>query len=301
MQPEVPRAWEEMLDGGFSGTIMLLGAPDTGKSTLARYLYERLVAGGQRVACLDGDPGQTSLGPPTTMTLVVGRGPDYPPPGRRWRRFIGSVSPRGHMLPMLVGAAALVGTAQGAGADAVIYDTSGLVDPAQGGTALKLAKIDLLRPSVVIAIQREEELDPLLEPLRRCNGLRLHELEPSPAVEPRDPATRRAHRAARFAAHFAGARPAVLRWDRLAVWSRAAKPPGPGEGGSSTPDFSYRQLVALEDGDGFVLGLGIVLSADLRAREVTLLTPLASPDGVEALRLGDLTVDARTYRDERMP
>jgi polynucleotide 5'-hydroxyl-kinase GRC3/NOL9 len=301
MQPEVPRAWEELLAGGLSGTILLLGAPDTGKSTLARHLYERLAAGGQRVACLDGDPGQTSLGPPTTMTLVVGRSPDYPPPGRRWRRFIGSVSPRGHMLPMLVGAAALVGAAQGAGADAVIYDTSGLVDPAQGGTALKLAKFDLLRPSVVIAIQREEELEPLLEPLRRCSGLRLHELEPSPAVEPRDPATRRAHRAARFAAHFAGARPAVLRWDRLAVWSRAASPPGPGEGGSSTPDFSYRQLVALEDGDGFVLGLGIVVGADLRTREVTLLTPLASPDGVEALRLGDLTVDARSYRDERMP
>jgi len=286
MQLDIPPAWDEILSEPLCGKIMLLGAPDTGKSTLARYLYTRLVARGQRVACLDGDPGQASLGPPATMTLVMGTGTDYPPPGRRWRRFVGAVSPRGHMLPMLVGAAALVEVAQDAEADAIIYDTSGLVDPAQGGSALKLAKIDLLRPGTVMAIQREDELEPLLEPLRRFRGLRLHELRPSPAVEPRDPAVRRAHRADRFAAHFAGARPVQLRWDRLAVWP--------------APDFTYRQLVALEDGDGFVLGLGIVQGAEARAREVTLLTPLASPDGVATLRLGDLTIGARTYQDQRI-
>jgi polynucleotide 5'-hydroxyl-kinase GRC3/NOL9 len=287
MQLDIPPAWEEALAEPLRGTVMVLGAPDTGKSTLARYLYTRLAATGRRVACLDGDPGQTSLGPPATMTLVMGTGTDYPPPGRRWRRFVGAVSPRRHMLPMLVGAAALVEVARDAGAGAIIYDTSGLVDPAQGGSALKLAKIDLLRPGTVMAIQREDELEPLLEPLRRFRGLRLYELHPSPAVEPRDPAVRRTHRADRFAAHFAGARPVLLRWDRLAVWP--------------APDFTYRQLVALEDGDGFVLGLGIVQGAEARAREVTLLTPLASPDGVAALRLGDLTIDARTYQDQPMP
>jgi polynucleotide 5'-hydroxyl-kinase GRC3/NOL9 len=168
MQLDIPSAWEAILSGSLRGTIMVLGAPDTGKSTLARHLYERLAAEGRRVACLDGDPGQTSLGPPATMTLVIGTGKDYPPPGRRWRRFVGAVSPRGHMLAMLVGAAALTGTARHAGADALIYDTSGLVDPTQGGTALKLAKIDLLRPGTVIAIQREDELEPLLS---RCGGV----------------------------------------------------------------------------------------------------------------------------------
>jgi polynucleotide 5'-kinase involved in rRNA processing len=78
----------------------------------------------------------------------------------------------------------------------------------------------------------------------------------------------------------------VLRWDRLAIWP--------------TTDFTYRQLVALEDADGFVLGLGIVDGADVRAREVTLLTPLASPEGVEALRLGDLTIGARTWEDQKI-
>jgi len=296
MQLEVPLAWQEILSGAPSGTIMLLGAPDTGKSTLARYLYERLAVAGRRVACVDGDPGQTSLGPPATMTLVMGTGTDYPPPGRRWRRFVGSVSPRGHMLPMLVGTAALVAVARDAGAEAIIYDTSGLVDPGQGGTALKLAKIDLLRPRTIIAIQREDELEPLLESLRRCSWLHLHELCPSSAVQPRDPAARRALRAERFAAYFRGARSVVLRWDRLAVWPRS----GAAARGAPAPDFAFCQLVALEDAGGFALGLGIVQGADVRTREVTLFTPLASPDGVEALRPGDLMLDARTYEDARI-
>jgi polynucleotide 5'-hydroxyl-kinase GRC3/NOL9 len=296
MQIDIPPDWEEALSEPLRGTIMILGAPDTGKSTLARYLHERLAAGGLRVASLDGDPGQTSLGPPATMTLVMGTGADYPPGGPRWRRFVGSVSPRGHMLPILVGAAALAAAARGMGADVLIYDTSGLVDPAQGGTALKLAKIDLLRPDAVLAIQREDELEPLLEPLRGLRWLRLHELHPSPAVDPRDPAVRRAHRAERFAAYFRDARAVVLRWDRLAVWPNSAD----AARSQNAPVFNFRQLAALEDAGGFVLGLGIVQGADARTREVTLFTPLASPDGVEALRLGDLTVDARTYADQRI-
>jgi polynucleotide 5'-hydroxyl-kinase GRC3/NOL9 len=296
MQLDIPSDWEEILAAPLRGTIMITGAPDTGKSTLARYLHERLGAAGRRVACLDGDPGQTSLGPPATMTLVTGGGPDDPPSGRRWRRFVGAVSPRGHMLPMLVGAAALAAAARHDGADVLIYDTSGLVDPAQGGTALKLAKIDLLRPATVIAIQREDELEPLLEALRRCRWLHLAELRPSPAVEPRDPAARRARRAERFAAYFRGARSVVLRWDRLAVWPNSAD----AAHSQSAPVFTFRQLVALEDAGGFVLGLGIVQATDARTREVTLLTPLASPTEIEALRLGDLTVDARTYQDQKI-
>jgi polynucleotide 5'-hydroxyl-kinase GRC3/NOL9 len=296
MQTEVPPAWEDILSGPLVGTIMLLGAPDTGKSTLARYLYARLAGEGRLVACLDGDPGQTSLGPPATMTLVVGSGPGYPPAGGRWQRFVGSVSPRGHMLPMLVGAAALVESARSAGAQAVIYDTSGLVDPAQGGAALKHAKIDLLRPGTVIAIQREEELEPLLRPLRCCTWLHLRELRPSPAVEPRDPVARRAHRATRFADYFAGAHPLALRLDRLAVWARS----GEAARGMPVSAFTDRQLVALEDPAGFVLGLGIVLGASLRAREVTLLTPLGSPERVESLQLGDLTIGAGTFQDHRI-
>lgn len=285
---DVPADWEALDLDQLGGLVLLLGAPDTGKSTLARHLFQRLAEAGRPVAYLDGDPGQSSLGPPTTMTLACsGKGdPSFPPSGRHWRTFVGSVSPRGHMLSLLAGAGRLVGVAQEMEARTILYDTTGLVNPDQGGVALKLAKLDLLRPRTVIALQQEGELEVLLLPLRRSRRVRLVELRPSPARRVRDRSQRQAHRARQFAAFFAGARPLKLRWDRLAVFPR--------------PHFLPRRLVALEDGEGFTRGLGIVGEQDRETRTVTLLTAVESLEGVDALRLGDLLLDPETFREERL-
>ncbi len=286
---EVPVSWQHLPIGGWSGVVIVLGAPDSGKSTLARYLYGRLCAAGRRALFLDGDPGQSTLGPPATLTLAAGLpgDPPFPPTGPRWRRFVGATSPRGHMLSLLTVAARLVERAREAGAEVIVYDTSGLVNPAQGGVNLKWAKIELLQPTAVIAIQRDQELEPLLVPLRRLLGDRLVELRPAAAVQPRDPLTRRAYRAAQFARYFAGARPLLLDLRRLAVL------PGPG--------FAFNQLVGLEDAAGFLVALGIVRRADLPRGEVVLWAPDISAAEFVALRAGDLTVDPATYQDQALP
>jgi polynucleotide 5'-hydroxyl-kinase GRC3/NOL9 len=279
-----------------SGVLLVVGATDTGKSTFARYLFAQLRSQGRKAAFFDGDPGQSSLGPPATLTLTfdpdlpaglqVGDGLHHPAPALVWRYFIGSITPQGHMLPVLVGAARLVQAAQNAGAEVVIYDTSGLVEPAKGGLALKNAKLDLLRPSAVFAIQREKELEPLLIPLRRSQRAQLIELRPSPAVTPRDASARRQHRARQFAAYFSSARPVDLEWSRIAVFPY--------------PAFQLHRLAAFEDVLGFTLGLGIVLSMDGPRRQVRLLTPLRSLAGVNAVRLGDVLVNPETFQDERV-
>lgn len=285
----VPPGWKQIDPAPLRGLLLVIGAPDVGKSTFARYLYRRLCAGMRDVAYLDGDPGQSTLGPPSTMTLALGvRGDDaFPPKGRRWQSFVGAVSPRGHMLPVLVGAARLARAAQEAGAETIVYDTSGLVDPAQGGTHLKLAKIDLLRPAVAFAIQRDQELEPLLLSVRCSRRLRVVDLRPSAAAQRRDLSARQAHRAAQFARYFAAARPLTVNWEGLAI--------------APTLHFAFNQLVALEDVGGFTLGLGIVEYADPEAKQVRLYTPLRSLDGVDTLRLGDLALDPRVFRDQAWP
>ncbi len=346
---DTPSSWQHLPTADLAGVILIVGAPDTGKSTLARYLYGRLAAAGRRVALLDGDPGQSALGPPATMTLAMGESviasgvceaipliawdcfvanpaprndaEGFSSAGVAYRWFVGATSPRGHMLPMLVGAGRLVEAARAAGAEAIVYDTSGLVDPAQGGLSLKLAKIDLLRPAAVIAIQREDELEPLLASLRRSQRTRLFELTPSPAVTRRDAITRREHRAAQFGRYFAGAHLLDVDFSRLAVLPE--------------PNFAFNQLIALEDAAAFTLGLGIVREADLDVRQVTLLTSLACSENsgsgsharrfggvgaasavlmehgadhgvtnplaaVDALHLGDLAVEPWTWRDQRV-
>jgi polynucleotide 5'-hydroxyl-kinase GRC3/NOL9 len=286
---EIPQAWEELAWEQLRGTLMVIGETDTGKSTFARYLYQRLCRKRpERMAYLDGDPGQSRLGPPTTLTLAVGKtGPtDFPPQGKLWRSFVGGVSPKGHMLEMAVGLSRLTEGAHRAGVTTIVYDTSGLIDPSAGGTALKWAKIELLRPQVLFAIQKGNELEPLLRPLRRSRRVQVVELRPASAVVPRDMLTRQAYRAAQFAQYFEAARPLHLKWSRLAVFPQ--------------PKFALHQLISLEDSRGYLLALGQLQHSDPDAKQVTLLTPLASLKGVDALRLGDITLDPQTFQHQRL-
>jgi polynucleotide 5'-hydroxyl-kinase GRC3/NOL9 len=285
MVMEIPSEWEELNLSGLSGTVMVVGPADVGKSTFARYLFQRLWSAGSQVAYLDGDPGQSTLGPPGTLTLASAeKGANgFPPGGQIWRTFIGSVSPAGHMLPVLTGADRLVRVAREAGDQLVIYDTTGLVDPARGGIRLKLAKIDLLRPTVLFAIQRDQELRSLVLPLQRTSRIQVVELSPSSAAQKRDTSARKAHRAAKFASYFSNARSLRLTWPRFAVFP--------------SPRFNLHRLLALEDADGFAIGLGLVEGIDRIYRQVTLHTPVSSVDKVDAIRLGSLAVDPVTYED----
>jgi polynucleotide 5'-kinase involved in rRNA processing len=191
------------------------------------------------------------------------------------------------MLSMVVSASRLVGAVQRAGAEVVVYDTCGLVDPERGGMALKMAIIDLLRPGLVFAIQRAAELQPLLDPLRQSGRTMVDILEPSPAARRRKPSTRQAHRAARFRTCFSGAGLLQLAWSRLAVFP--------------FPRFTRHRLAALEDREGFTLNLALILDIDRQNQRLSLLTRQETTENVRALTLGDLEVDPQTYKDYQTP
>ncbi|MCG6917230.1 MAG: hypothetical protein LJE89_06745 [Deltaproteobacteria bacterium] len=282
---EIPSSWEELDLSELSGTLMVVGSSDVGKSTFSRYLFKRLCTIYPRVAYLDGDPGQSTLGPPTTMTLAMAENGDnsFPPRGRRWQAFVGSVSPLGNMLAVLICAARLMEAAQKAGAQVVIYDTTGLVEAARGGIHLKLAKIDLLRPKVLFALQRNQELQTLLLPLRRKSRMLVLEFSPSSSAQRRDTSVRKAHRAAQFAQYFTNSSQLQVNWPQFAVLP--------------APRFNLHRLVALEDADGFTIGLGIVAKIDRIYRQVVLHTPVDTLNGVDVIRVGDLLVDPVTYED----
>lgn len=291
---DIPASWRQIEPQSLHGNLLVVGAPDVGKSTFARFLFHRLLSAGVQAAYIDGDPGQNQLGPPSTLTLLIPQAPDLYhlepdviPKGKTWMTFIGSTTPVGHMLPMLTGAALLERIARQAGVHSLVFDSDGLVQPPAGGLALKLAIIDLLHPTTVFAIQRERELEMLMSPLRRTQRTRLVELSPSPATQPRSRAARQAHRAAQFVAYFKSARPLTLNWSTIAVLPY--------------PRFSLHRLVALEDSGGFTLALGIVQGIDRLARQVTLLAPPGSAQDVDTLRLGDLALDPGTYRDQQLP
>jgi polynucleotide 5'-kinase involved in rRNA processing len=190
------------------------------------------------------------------------------------------------MLHVLAGTARLVQVVLEAGAETIIHDTSGLVDPAHGGAALKFAKIDLLRPRMVFAIQKEAELEPILQPLRRSLHSRLVELNPSPAVRRRDLADRQEYRAGQYATYVRQARRLSLDWARIAVFAY--------------PQVALNRLIALRDEAGFTFALGIIQAIDRPGRRLELLTPISSLQGVISIHIGDLYLDPGTFRDRRI-
>lgn len=241
--PEWADAARLFLEHG--GPAMILGAPDTGKSTLSRYLVYRNFAAGLPGALVDLDLGQSHLGPPATLGLGL-----YPPrvPGDdslfpEGLYFIGQTSPVGSILEVVVGCRALVDQAVRQSINRVVVNTSGLVQ-GPGALRLKRAQVELLQPALILALQRDRELEPLLQGLgginlslpehlpatalpspmaevggkgKNTSGWQMLRLPVSSRVSRKTPEDRRRYREERFRRYFQQARRLALPWRSL-VW-----------------------------------------------------------------------------------
>jgi polynucleotide 5'-hydroxyl-kinase GRC3/NOL9 len=209
------------------GLAFLLGASDSGKSTLAHWLVRTLTAAGRRVALVDGDIGQSTVGPPATAGLAFAAPAQNDPVlAPIALRFVGAVSPAGHNLPLAAGLKRLADKASAMGADVLLVDTTGFVlGPA--ARRLKYHKIDLLAPQHLIALQRDDELEPILRLFEGRKGMAISRLPVSPHVFPRSFQIRRSYRAQRFADYFRRSSLVRLSLDGIVLqggWIHSGKP-----------------------------------------------------------------------------
>ncbi|MGQ9599390.1 MAG: Clp1/GlmU family protein [Anaerolineae bacterium] len=282
----IPPRWESLELDRMRGTVMIIGASDTGKSTLARYLFQRLCRAGRQVAYLDLDMGQSTLGLPTTMNLAMAAAPGddrFPPQGARACYFVGAVTPRGHFLPTIIGAYRLQQKAVDLGAEVVVVDTTGLIDKAQGGKVLKQWKIELLAPTLVIGLQRGWELEPILWPLRRDGRVRSIELPVSSHAIERSREVRIARRQERLAGYFREAQPRLLNLRQFPIYDLER--------------LTVGTLLAFQDEEGFALALGAVEQVDYQTGTVIVRTPLPSLSEVVSVRLGAVGWDLMNRRE----
>jgi polynucleotide 5'-hydroxyl-kinase GRC3/NOL9 len=282
----LPPEWAHLGVENLRGTVMIVGASDTGKSTLARYLFQQLCRRGVLAAYLDTDVGQSTLGLPTTLNLALATAPGddrFPPVGSPMAYFVGATTPRGHMLPTVIGAYRLQQKALTLGAKAIVVDTTGLVDRAQGGKALKEWKIELLSPVMVVGIQRSRELEPILWPMRRDGRVRCVELPVSPHVMGRSREARVARRWERLAHYFDQAQPYLLNLRQMAVYDLER--------------LTIGAMLAFQDAEGFALGLGVVGEVDQPGGTAVVRTPLSSLDGVASVRFGAVRWDLVNRRE----
>jgi polynucleotide 5'-hydroxyl-kinase GRC3/NOL9 len=263
------------------GVVLLLGAPDTGKSTFGRRLLAAAAASGARAAYVDADVDQTTCGPPACVGLHWVRRPaDLADLSRADAvEFVGSINPDGVVLQQVVATAKMVELAR-AEAELVVIDTTGAISGVVGET-LKYHKMELCRPDVVVGLQRGGELEPLVGMLRRFFSGAVELTGADPEVRPASPEDRRNRRAAAFAAAFAAP---LERWRVRPTVFAPTLPAG--------LDLARLDhvLVGLMDGSGRCRGLGVLEHEDGILRVLT-----NSGEEMRGLRLGSMTIDLNTW------
>src|SRR5918992_480645 len=279
MKYELEQAYERLLSSG--GVVFLLGDIDTGKTTFGIELAHRAVDGGMPTAIVDGDIVQSTVGPPTTVGLkLISNNVETTRESLRVAdslAFVGSLVPKGHLLPLVTGTAKLVARAREMGCRLIVVDTSSLVSGIYGQT-LKHFKMDLVAPQFVVAFERGGELEPVVGIAQRFTPAEVIELDVSPSIAMRTVDERMTFREEQFAAYFATG---SSRWR---VKPTVFMPTLP-------PEFDLALLdgmvVGMEDGAGKCAGIGL-LEYDASEDILRMVSPVTR--GVRGLRLGSVKI-----------
>jgi polynucleotide 5'-hydroxyl-kinase GRC3/NOL9 len=260
--------WEGLVPLLRGRTALFIGRTDAGKTTLVRHVMAGLLSAGERVCVVDSDVGQSALGMPGTVCMRIFRGPgeagNYTP---EKMLFVGTVNPAGNITAVVGAAGKMVREAREAGAGTILVDTTGLV---QGGPglALKLAKIRELRPDSVVAVERADELEHIIEKIK---GPAVRRIRASPLAREKSRGARAGYRERRYRVYFRGAR--VLKVPAGAVEfvsdGRAFDP--------RVSPLAAGTVVGFERG-GWTAALGVV--EGMEAGMVLIKTPLETEAGV---------------------
>jgi polynucleotide 5'-hydroxyl-kinase GRC3/NOL9 len=276
--------WQDLVEALTPGSTpqraYVIGGTDSGKSTLCRHLLRELKEHGT-TAYIDCDTGQSEIGPPTTVGLAV-TNPSTDVPATTLLRFVGSTSPRGHLLQTLTGAKRLLETAVLAGASTVVLDSPGYIH-GDAAFEFQFQMIDLLQPDHVIVLQRGRELERLLANFRRHPGITIHRLGISPAATSRSAAERRRYREEKYRSYFATAE---LREIPLRGLGLHGKVPD-----LRKPAQVRHRLVALCDRRNFAITLGTIESIDPERHLMWILMPPADRSKAASIQFGSLYLD----------
>jgi polynucleotide 5'-hydroxyl-kinase GRC3/NOL9 len=262
---EAQASWRPVLDQLACGTwqrVLVLGAPDRGKSSFCDLLLRLLQAQGTKAMLLDTALGEKTVGPPACLTLGRIETGAY---SLKDLYFVGGLDSARRMAAIVSGAARLADRAEGQ----LVIDTSGTFNGP--GRVLKGLKIDTLCPDHIVALGRDDELEPFLALLPQGQ---IHRLPPADGAQARNAMTRALGRLQAFQAVLAGARPHVLQGLAVEPWDEDAY------------DWTHGEYICgLADAKGDELGLGILNGVDT-ANGTFRVTTTAAPDRIRRIRVG---------------
>jgi polynucleotide 5'-hydroxyl-kinase GRC3/NOL9 len=192
--------WEGLLEKlkQQRGTAILIGATDSGKSTLTKYLVEKLIRENIKVSVVDADIGQSTLGLPGTISMKVFSN-EKDIENFRFEKmfFVGSTNPAKRISMVIDGSKRMVDFCRER-SEIIVVDTTGLIS-GEIGRALKIGKIRAIKPEHIIAVQRNDELEHILNLIE---GIPIHRIKASSLAKGRDRENRVHYRKKKFLDYF---------------------------------------------------------------------------------------------------
>lgn len=148
-------------------TAMVLGGVDSGKTSFCTYLINNILHEKRKVAVLDGDMGQSDIGPPSTVSYTLVSKPitDLFNLYAKNAFFVGETSPSRATGKVIEGLATLKKEILALNPEFVVVNTDGWIE-GECAVNYKAQLVKELNPDIIFFIQQKEELAPLVGALQ---------------------------------------------------------------------------------------------------------------------------------------
>jgi polynucleotide 5'-hydroxyl-kinase GRC3/NOL9 len=292
----IPPSWVEsvgvLMDFQKKPVIaMVMGKADSGKTSFCTYLINNLVSAKQKVAILDGDLGQSDIGPPCTVAYAFIAKPFTELYELKAENafFVGATSPSEAVSKTIEGLALMKAEILGRTTDFVVVNTDGWVE-GEEAVEYKSQLADMLEPDMVLCIQQKDELKPLLATLIKFRKI---VIDSSSVAKQRSREKRKNLREMSYAKYLTDAKVKSLPLNQLAIEEKTASPIRQGEEGGL--------LLGMYDAQRKFLGIGILREVDSVRKTLKVLTSVsAKPSSVSfgKVRLDENLKEAPTFLEE---
>ena len=248
----IPSSWNKPLEA-ISGlqqkqvTVLILGKIDSGKSSYCHYLVNKLVDGKCKVAVLDGDIGQSDIGPSGTVAYAIASKQTTELYNLTLQNafFVGITSPLTALSKTIEALATMKQEILSKKVDFILVNTDGWVT---GDIALryKTALVKEIKPDIIVGLQVGNELEPLITNLDTSVIL----VDPSPSLSQRTPEKRKALREMTYARYLKAAKQQFYYLSQVTIEPKNAVPK------NQTPEKGL--LLGLYGSGNKFLGIGIL-------------------------------------------
>jgi polynucleotide 5'-hydroxyl-kinase GRC3/NOL9 len=180
----------------------------------------------------------------------------------------------------------MVDKASSYGPEVILVDTTGFV-LGETGKELKRRKIDLVSPRFILALQKDDELESILEQYKENALYSICRLPLSEKVRPKSMEERRINRGNKFRDYFKHSVIHELAIDEVQIEGEVLDPSG-----ALLPlDWSLRingLLIGLKDVNEDTLALGVIRNYFEEKKVVRVFTPLREIQRVKTIQLSSL-------------